>query len=165
MFFIKKIITFIFAEYFAGILVTAILLLTWTFIPSGYDHLEYRSMEDLLLAPIVYSIFKVISGYYVYLFIFLKVTKNLYEQVKIKHLFVIAVIAAGSILILLFISALRDGQDFNDWRKGVIRLSEWYFSPNKQWSIWVYSGFFTTIFSPFIYKIFFLFMKGKSSLN
>lgn len=149
-----KTIIFIVTEYLTGILATVILYFIYFFIPNSNISFDTQAIMIMLAAPITYAIFKLISGYYLILFVYLKYSRSTLTEPNKKLLVIISLIAMLSIIILILLLALREGQDLLSWKKQINKLTTWFFSPEKPWSLYVYSGFLSVILSSLFFHRF-----------
>ena len=161
MSFIKSFSVFIISEYLVGLLSTIIVLVVMGFIPDsaynfhfGESFLWLKKVPlEIFMYPLLYIIVKGFSGYYIYLYGYIALSKNKYNTFVLKNYFHVAVIAILSILLILIVGPIRDGQTFDGWLRALTSEAEWFFHPKRHWSLFVYSGFISALLSPLFYKI------------
>jgi len=157
---IKTLFVLLFSEYLSGLIAVATVLLLMGFIPgSAYNFsfgpaflLMKQLPEEILFLPIVFAVVKVLSGYYVLLFFFIKLTKKKYDSLEVTDILKVSMIAIFTIFLIMVILPIREGQSVEGWLKGILKMSEWFFNPKRAWSFLVYSGFIASLLSPLIYK-------------
>ena len=137
---------FLISEYLAGVLATVITLLAY-YLSFNITHNLMTDYYKIFFIPIFYIFIKLVSGYYLSLYLYLKITRTRYAPHK-QSLIIIASIAMLAILAIL---AITSHQSLQAWLSKVTRLSEMFFSPQKPWSLFVYAAFLTSILSPYFF--------------